>query len=102
MIMIICSVVCSMYALLLAGFAITGRIKRTGILCAVMSAIVVAVALLTKRVAAFALILFPAALTILLCLPERHTSVRRSVEPPQEQEVCKENKTLDRSEASRE
>lgn len=102
MIMIICSVACSMYALLLAGFAITGRIKRAGILCAVMSVIIVAVALLTKRVAAFALILFPAALTILLCLPERHVSGRRNAELPQEQEVRKENKILDRSEASRE
>lgn len=102
MIMVICSVAFSLYGLLLAGLAFTGRIKKIGYLCAAMAEIVVVTALLTKRVAAFALILFPAALTILLCLPERHASVRRSAEPPQEQEVCKENKTLDRSEASRE
>ena len=79
-----------MYALLLAGFAITGRIKRTGILCAVMSAIVVAVALLTKRMAAFALIAFPAALVLLLCLPERRTSSRQPAAPPQEQDAAEE------------
>ena len=88
--MVICSVVFSLYALLLAGLAFTGRIKRIGILCAVMSVIVVVVALLTKRVLAFALIIFPAALMLLQCLPECRASAKRSAEPPQEQDAAEE------------
>lgn len=97
--MVICSVVFSLYALLLAGLAFTGRIKKIGYLCAAMAEIAVVVALLTKRVAAFALIAFPAALMILQCLPERRTPVRQSVEPPKEQKPGEE-KIPDRSELS--
>lgn len=90
MIMVICSVAFSLYGLLLAGLAFTGRIKKIGYLCAAMAEIVVVTALLTKRMAAFALIAFPAALVFLLCLPERRTSSRQPAAPPQEQDAAEE------------
>ena len=71
------SVGITLYALSLAIMAVAGTIRRIGVLFAAMEAAVVFLALLTKRVEAFALAGLPAVLVLLFCISDKYRAGKR-------------------------